>query len=180
MMVAMNHGLVALLLCASLPAAVQARAFTLPDACGDDRVMFDVKTEKNQPPPAPPADGRAQIVFFEIQNGSVAKGITVRFGMDGAWVGANHGNSYFALDLAPGEHHLCADWQSRFAGVRATADVTSFTAEPGKVYYFAAQATFGQSGLVTTLSSFSLSPLNEDAGKYRLRTWQLATSKPKK
>ena len=45
--------------------AVQARATTLPDACGDDKIKFDVKTEKSKTAPLPPAAGKAQIVFID-------------------------------------------------------------------------------------------------------------------
>jgi hypothetical protein len=108
-MVAMKARLVLLLLCASLLSAVQARAKTiLPDACGDDKVKFDVTTQKNQPAPAPPADGKAQIVFVENQEAKATLHyVTVRYGVDGAWAGANYGNSYFAVTIDPGVHHLC-------------------------------------------------------------------------
>jgi hypothetical protein len=99
---------------------------------------------------------------------------TVRFGIDGAWVGADFGNSYFAIDVAPGEHHLCADWQS--VARKKNVDLTSFTAEPGKVYYFSAAVTVESKDVVT----FGISQLNEDEGKYRVGLSQLSTSKPKK
>ena len=101
-------------LCASLVCAGQVWANTLPDSCGDDKVKFDVKTEKNQAAPAGPAEGKAQIVFVENENQVIGPFMhaTVRFGMDGAWVGANSGNSYFALTVDPGVHHSCASWQS--------------------------------------------------------------------
>ena len=86
----------------------------LPDACGDDSVKFDVKTEKGQPAPAPPPAGKAQIVF--IQNfekpSNTWMSPTIRVGMDGAWVGANQSNSYFTLTVDPGVHHLCVSWQA--------------------------------------------------------------------
>jgi hypothetical protein len=42
-------------------------------------------------------------------------------GMDGAWVGANQGSSYFFFAAAPGEHHLCIHGQSRLPDYRARA-----------------------------------------------------------
>jgi hypothetical protein len=48
--------------------ALQARATVRPDACGDDKIKFEVSTQSNQPPPAPPADGKAQLVFVENEN----------------------------------------------------------------------------------------------------------------
>jgi len=100
---------------------------------------------------------------------------TVRFGMDGAWVGADNGNSYFALSVDPGVHHLCANWQSSLGRFDKDVDLTSFTAEPGKVYYFTAYVTFESRGVVT----FSLTPTNEDEGKYRVTVSKVATWKSK-
>ena len=100
---------------------------------------------------------------------------TVRFGMDGAWVGANSGNSYFALTVEPGVHHLCASWQSALGNTKKDVDVTSFTAEPGHVYYFAAAVTVNSRTSIT----FGLSQLNEDEGKYLVKGRDLSISKPK-
>ena len=167
----MKPSLRAFFLCASLACAGQVRATALPDSCGDDKVKFDVKTEEGQPPPAGPAEGKAQIVFIENENQMIGPFMhaTVRLGMDGAWVGANYGKSYFALTVAPGVHHLCASWEGK------NVEATSFTAEPGHVYYFAAQVTVNSRASIT----FGLSQLNEDEGRYRVKTWKLSTSKPK-
>jgi hypothetical protein len=195
----MKPRLVILLLCASLLPAVCARATILPDACGPDNVKFNVTTEKNlaTPAPAPPEADKAQIVFIEnsIQDGTP----TIRYGIDGAWAGANKGNSYFALTVDPGVHHLCVSWQSAQSRLRKSVDVASFTAEPGKVYYFAATITMtgGGGGFVPPTMGpnglsgggpvigdgtlfFGLSQLDEDTGKYRVKAWKLATSTPKK
>jgi hypothetical protein len=172
----MKLSLLAFFLCAVLACAGQVWATNLPDSCGDDKVKFDVKTEKGQPVPAGPAEGKAQIVFIESENQMVVPfhDATVRFGVDGAWVGANYGDSYFALTVEPGVHHLCASWQSDLS-LKKNVAVTSFTAEPGQVYYFAAQVTVNSRTSIT----FGLSQLNEDEGKYRLKTLKLSTSKPK-
>jgi hypothetical protein len=173
----MRPSLSALFLCASLACAGQVWATTLPDSCGDDKVKFDVKTEEGQPAPAGPAEGKALIVFLESENSkfSLFSDVTIRFGMDGVWVGANYGNSYFALTVDPGVHHLCASWQSTLERLNKNVDLASFTADPGQVYYFAAQVTFNSRDNPT----FALSQLNEDEGKYRVKTWKLSTSKPK-
>ncbi len=173
----MNARLWVCFLCASLACAGQARANTLPDSCGADSVKFDVKTEKSEAAPAGPAEGRAQIVFIENENQVIGPFMhaTVRFGMDGAWVGANSGNSYFVLEADPGVHHLCASWQSSLGNTKKDVDATSFTAEPGQVYYFAAQVTVNSETSIT----FGLSPLNEDEGKYLVKGRNFSTSKPK-
>ncbi len=163
----MKHEIATLFFCICLATGLQARSTTLPDACGDDRVKFDVTTQEGQPAPAPPAAGKAQIVF--IEDGSGWHDI-VRFGMDGAWVGADKENSYFTLEVTPGTHHLCASWQGGTRGF----DLAPVTAEPGKVYYFAAEVTKSQ-----YYYHFDLSQLNDDQGKYRVKTRKLSTSKPK-
>jgi hypothetical protein len=186
----MNPRLVVLLLCASLLPAVQAKAKTiLPDACGDDGVKFDVTTLKNQPAPEPPPAGSAQIVFVEEQNARASFSlVTVRYGVDGNWAGANYGDSYFVLNVTPGVHHLCVSAQ----GDKKAVGVTSFTAEAGKVYYYEAKTTVTRSGggMVTTTGpggtgtgmasgsmnkSFEFAQLSEDEGKYRIKAWKLAT-----
>ena len=129
-----------LLLGIALAATAQSWATTLPGACGDDKVQFDVKTTKHQPAPAPPAEGKAQIIFVEnfAQNAGTCIGckVTTRVGIDGAWVGANRGNSYFAYTVEPGEHHLCAGWQSVFQRLKKKVGLASLNAEAGKVYYY--------------------------------------------
>jgi hypothetical protein len=164
--------------CVCLAAGLTARCTTLPGACGDRTVKFDVTAQKKQPAPAPPAEGTAQVVFLENENQVIGPFMyaTVRFGMDGAWVGANNGNSYFALDVAPGVHHLCANWQSVFGSLKKDVELASFNAKPGRVYYFEANVTVESQNVVT----FGLSRLNEDEGKYRVGLSKLSTSKPKK
>jgi len=67
----------ALFLYLPLVFALQARATVLPDACGDDKIKFDVSTKSKQPPPAAPADGKAQIVFIENENHMLAHSCTL-------------------------------------------------------------------------------------------------------
>jgi hypothetical protein len=177
----MNRKLNALLLGVFLVAAVEARATVLPDACGDDKIKFDVTTQKAQSAPAGPAEGKAQIVFVEDESGMIGTFMyaTVRFGLDGAWAGANYNNSYFIVTVDPGVHHLCASWQSSLGRLKKNVDVASFTAEPGKTYYFAANVKVIPTGDNSASYDFALAQLNDDEGKYRVKAWKLATSKPK-
>ncbi len=167
----MKPGLSTLLLCASLACAGPVWATTLPDACGKDKVKLHVETQEGQPAPAGPADDKAQIIFIEDENQPIGPFMhaTVRLGMDGAWLGANKGNSYFAVTVDPGVHHLCASWE------RKNVDATSFTADPGRTYYFAARVNVESRYSIT----FNLSQLNEDEGKYLVKPLKLSTSKPK-
>ncbi len=167
-----------LLLSFCLVSTVYASAMNLPGACGSDSVKFNVKTQQNQPAPSPPADGKAQIVFIENENQPIGPFMhaTVRFGMDGAWVGADNGNSYFVLSADPGVHHLCANWQSTLGRFKKNVELTSFTAEPGKIYFFSAAVPVESEDVVT----FGLTQLNDDEGKYQMTLSKLSTSKLKK
>lgn len=172
-----------LVLCAWLLPAVQASAKSktiLPDACGDDAVQFDAKQEKDAPAFAGPADGKALIVFVESMPNEMKMQSTTRFGVDGAWVGANRGDSYFTFTAEPGEHNLCASMQSAPARMKKTfTQMASVTAEAGKIYYFEARVnTIG--GLNVGIASFDFTQLSDSDGKYRVKAWKFATSKPKK
>jgi hypothetical protein len=180
-MVAMKSRLVLLLLSASLVSAGGAHAKTiLPDACGDDSVKFDVKAEMSKTPPAPPVEGKAQIVFIENENHAIGPFMyaTVRFGLDGAWAGANNNNSYFTMTVDPGVHHVCVSWQSALRMLKKSIDVASFTAEPGKIYYFAANVKVIPVGDSNATFDFNLAQLDDDEGKYRVKAWKLAASRP--
>lgn len=173
------------LLCFSLVFVMAARAAKtiLPDACGDDSVKFDVKTEKDQPPPAGPDAGKAQIVFIDTvpYESAMARFPTIRYGMDGAWVGGNKGDSYFTLTVDPGVHNLCVSAQGVLRGMaKDFVDQASVTAEAGKVYYF--ETTFGVIGGMAGggVMTFGLAPLDEKGGKYRVKAWKLATWKTNK
>lgn len=176
----MKQGLGVLFLCVFLLPAVKAPGTILPDACGDDRIKFDVKTVQSKSAPGLPADGKAQIVLIENENQMIGPFMyaTVRFGLDGAWAGANKNNSYFTVNVNPGVHHLCASWQSALRALKKSIDVASFTAQPGKVYYFSANVKVIPTGDNNATWDFSLTPLNDDEGKYRVKAWKLASSKP--
>jgi len=194
----MKSRLLFLLLCTSLVPAVQARAKTiLPDACGDDSVKFDVDTQANQTALAPPAAGRAQIVFIESYEKNIPMiggAPIVRFGMDGAWAGANKGDSYFTMTIDPGVHHLCASWQTDSGRMKKNSvGMDSFTAEAGKIYYYQFKFTLNGHGYPGATGpgvrsggggmdmdySFEFRAASEDEGKYHIKASKLSTSKPK-
>jgi hypothetical protein len=171
--------------------AVQSHSTVLPDSCGDDKTRFDVNTEKTTSAPLLADSSKALLVFAESIDKHAAGScfgcnFTVRFGIDGAWAGANKGNSFFAVPIEAGEHHLCANWQSRLKSLNSNVAMTHFRAEAGQVYYFEA-AIKGVSGEVTgtgnnvmtdTIWTLALSELNQDDGKYRVKISSLASFKP--
>lgn len=181
----------AILLCVGVSAAIPAWATVLPDSCGSDGTTFNVKTQKNRPAPAPPAAGKAQFVFIEALDKDLACWScgtpTSRFGMDGAWVGANKGSSYFTVDVSPGEHHLCADWQSAFGSLKDKLGMADVNAEAGKTYYFEAKVTLHvhQYGTGANSSSevdqgFHFKQADDDEGQYRIKASAVATWTEKK
>jgi len=137
----MKKCLLLFLLSATIATAAHASKTILPDACGADKIKFDVETKKDQPAPPQPAEGKAQVVFLStVTNiGYIFGGpsYTTRFGLDGKWVGAANNNSYFVLDIDPGKHHLCSSVQGFGNAPKDKIGMTSFTAEAGKVYYVA-------------------------------------------
>jgi len=175
--------IVALLFAGTLAFPGRSSAATLPDACGNDGTTFDVKTTKGQPPPAPPGAESAQIVFIEEFDPSpgfcIGCEVTTRVGVDGKWVGANHGNSYFAYTVAPGEHHVCADWQSALGRLRQKVGLASLNAEAGKVYYFGIKVRIRQYESVTE-QDLNVAALDEDEGKYRVKSSAVAAATAKK
>ncbi len=189
----MKQAMAAFVFCVLFVLGNQLRATTLPDACGDDKVQFDVKTQKNQPAPAPPTVGIAQIVFVGLVDpgpgGCLGCTFSPRVGIDGSWVGATKGNSYFSVDVDPGEHHLCTAWKSVLAKKGKNVGVDSFKAEAGKVYYYQVRIRSVEGGVIGTSggpvsSTFEwvldLAPLSDDEGKYLVKTSALATATAKK
>lgn len=183
----MKQAMGAILFLVPLAIGMQARGTTLPDSCGSDKVQFEVTTAKHPPAPAPPAEGKAQIIFIEALDRNLAcwscGSPTSRYGMDGAWVGATQGNSYFTVDIAPGEHHLCMDWQSAFGRLRQKIGMAEITAEAGKVYYFEAKVKLkeyngGDSSDVDRDLNFV--EVSGDEGRFRLRASALATATARK
>ena len=171
-----------LLIALSVLSSRQAWAGKLPDACGDDKVKFDIKLQKGPPVPSAPAEGKAQIFFVESSQKPMALGCMGRcgnftkYGVDGAWVGATKDNSYFLLSLDPGEHHLCA-----LQGKQIYAE--ALTVEMGKAYYF--QVNYNAEGTqygdsqhpnyqIKSHVDFSL--LSEDKGKYLVKVSDLSTT----
>ncbi|MGB7265245.1 MAG: hypothetical protein WBC92_07005 [Terracidiphilus sp.] len=169
----MKDVVVAILFCVCLALGNQARCATLPDACGNDQVQFDVTTQKGQSAPAPPEAGKAQIVFVELTYGLA---VTVRIGMDGQWVGADKGDStYFTLDVTPGLHHLCASWQSSKSYWDRLVGLYALNAERGGTYYFLVKPVASE-----YFNDFTFAPLNEDEGKYLVKISALSTATRKK
>jgi hypothetical protein len=127
---------------------------------------FELKTTPNtsQPDPAP-VPGKALVYFVQDDRYFLSRPRpTVKWGIDGAWVGATRSNTYFPLVVDPGEHHLCVQWQTAVivSESRQTA-VAHFNAEPGRVYYFRAQNLYLRDRDFST-AAVNLEPVDSDEG----------------
>ena len=167
------------ILAVSLVLVGQAWGKDLPDACGDEIVRFDVISQSRKPMPDAPPSGKAQIIFIESVDADFCLSrsqITTRAGVDGGWVGANKGRSYFAYNVAPGKHQLCADWQRVLHG---QVDLASLTAEEGKTYYFLVSVTNRTRTVGETEhrdEKVRLLALSEPEGRRRLEESDLAVA----
>jgi hypothetical protein len=167
-----------------LPSSIYGTS--LPDACGNEKVSFEIRLQKNAPAPPPtPDDGKARLFFIEKSEkppafiGCMNCRTDTRYGVDGGWVGATKNNSYFYISLEPGNHHLCV--------VRGkSVDAEPLTVEAGKTYYF--QVEYNAEGTqygspdhpnYQVKKNVGFSMLNEDDGKYRVKISALSVATPK-
>lgn len=181
----MNSKVVALCLSASMMPALQARGADLPAGCGPDSVRFDVTTQKGQPTPSAPEAGKAQIVFIETMEKEgmtfcIGCDVVTRVGANGAWIGANKGNSFFSYTVDPGEYHVCVDWQSLIGKLRRKVGMDDFIADPDKIYYYQIRVRNIEMSEDYTELDLQLIPLSQDEGTYLLKHSVLSTSKAKK
>lgn len=155
------------------PAAVSAAEV----ACGPKGVDFDVKDDDSEHAIKQPEAGKALVYVIQDLGIAGCPGgcITTKVALDGTWVGANHRSSHLAFAVDPGEHHLCANWQSHFAGRSEVVGLAHFSAEAGSVYYFRTRVL----GLAAT-TFFDIDPIDSDLGKLLIATFPGSVSHPKK
>ena len=171
----MRTALILLLL--AYPAVAQEKTgTTAASACGPLDVKFEVN--QNQTKSIEPDSGKALVYVVEDIGRPGRRCFmgcaTVRVGLDGAWIGANHGTSHFSFSVEPGEHHLCANWQSGPGRFSSTQSLANFTADAGKVYYFRARIWGSDRRYL------DLDPVSTDEGSYLVAASPLAVSRPKK
>jgi hypothetical protein len=140
-------------------------------ACGPGQIHFNVEAINFSDSVDQPAAGKALV--YVIAEGS----ITSRIGLNGAWVGAIEGSSHLSFSIDPGEHHLCASWQSIFLKQNKLVALYSFTAEAGKIYYFRVRATI-QGENAPSLQD--MEPVNSDQGRYMVLNSRISESHVKK
>lgn len=166
-----------LLLSASAFAQNPSAIAATQSACGPETVYYEAKRDYSQHPTPQPEDGKALVYVIQDigVNRCLGSCITVRIGMDGAWIGANEHNSYFSFSVDPGEHHLCSNRQSHFKVASQMVALAHFTAEPGKTYYFRARTHGSQ-----TEAFLDLDLIDSDQGKLFVASYPFSASHPKK
>ena len=161
------------------PSAIEAAEA----ACGPYNLEFRIKIDNSQHPLIQPDPSKAVVYVSLDQRFQAIRAVTARIGIDGAWVGANRGNSYLFFSAAPGEHHLCTDWMSDLLPGGRLVSVANFTAEAGKVYYFRVRTSGGPSSYLKDSgrsASIDLEPVNSDEGKLLVASSVWSNSQPKR
>jgi len=164
----------ALICVLALACPVPALCAALPEACGDEKATLRVGFQKDTHGVNDPAPGKAELVFIEdadFRQSCFLCSIATRIGIDGRWVGANQGNSYFAVEVAPGEHHLCTDWQSANPDLKSKTGLGEIKAEAGYIYFYRVRITRIGYGL-------ELVPVDRQEGSFRLRSATLSIALP--
>jgi hypothetical protein len=147
----------------------QAAAARTAAGCGPSQVLFDVKTDDSKHPVGQPEDRKA-LVYFLVDYVAAP---TMRVGVDGQWVGANDGKSYFFFTAEPGEHNVCTEWQSGTfkKSSERVGEALHVTLEPGKTYYIRLNFIFQR---------LHLELADEAEGYFLIGSSLYSTSQPKK
>lgn len=120
-----------------------------PDACGP-ATKFTVVTDST----APTASANKALVYVvEDQRGHY----TTAFAVDGKWVAADHGRSWFAVAIDPGAHHVCLAKHPGHLRAARSLDLAA-----GKSYYFLIDLNGVGLGLDTPMH---LRPLDPDEAR---------------
>jgi hypothetical protein len=98
-------------------------------ACGPKDAHFKVDLDDSEHDLAKPDSGKALVYFVQDMDKQNGLGVTTQVGIDGSWVGANRDNSWFAVSVDPGEHHICVTGKSHIYG--EVLELAHFTAEAG-------------------------------------------------
>ena len=144
---------------------------------GRPEQQFKVKLDKFPHSAAQLDEGKARIYF--IHDAATAGDFTplvyptVKVAMDGSWVGGNRGDSFFQVDVTPGEHHICETLQTSIMDPRV--ELAHFNAEAGRIYFYRTRLLL--SGTVEVLE---LEPIDSDQGAYLVSQYPMSSSKPKK
>jgi uncharacterized protein DUF2846 len=147
--------------------------------CGPADFSFAVRSDGSSHPVSQPEPGKALVYFLQDDTAfDSSPRPTLKWAVDGNWIGGTHGDTYFYLSLAPGEHHLCSEWQSAvIVNASRQSAAAHFTAEAGKAYYFRAQDFYWR---LNGVASLKLAPVDSDEAQLLMTGFGFSTSHPKK
>ena len=124
--------------------------------------------------------GLAQVFFIQDDStGGDNQHYTIRIGVDGKWVGAYKRNAHFSIWVDPGEHHVCANVQSKLSKGHIFT-FAHFTAEPAGTYYFRTQFLAGLNTLYPIYPSLQLDQPDSDEAKYLIASYPASDLQPVK
>ena len=176
--------LAVLILAIASPVFAQAQApvAEATSACGPAKTEFDVTTNDKQHPTASPDAAKAHVYLLQDDTEFASHPRpTVRFAIDGAWVGATHSNSYFFVSVDPGEHHLCVSWQGIVGlGPQRREAALHFTAAAGTDYYFCAKDAYDSDPHSQLPATVELTPVDSDEAQVLMSQFSFSTSTLKK
>jgi hypothetical protein len=157
----------------------QPPATAVAPGCGAANVDFEVRTDNSRHPTGQPDAGKALVYFLQDDANFIDRPRpTTRFGLDGAWVGATHSDSYFYVSVDPGEHHLCASWQGLvILGPKRGEAALQITVEAGQTYYFRAKDVDDSRNKPAELIFEKLDP---DEAQLLMSKFSFSISNPKK
>jgi hypothetical protein len=170
----MKQSMAAFFLCVLFILGLQLRATTLPDACGDEKVKVNVAAHEPSSVPAASATS-AMLVFVQRLSESCIGCSVTRVGLDGTWIGANKGASFFSVTTAPGEHHVCAFWGAPGARTENKVELTELEALAGHVYYFEIEIGPRSTGEF----AMRLKPISADMGTFLVSRSKQSVATPK-
>jgi hypothetical protein len=152
----------------------QAQKIRPPEeaACGASNAKLKVHLDNKQHPLGT-TDADHALIYI-IEEGGLMGNFTTRYGMDGNWIGDNHGmRSYFFRTIEAGDHRLCREWQSPTLFRGHPVSVLSFTAKGSVVYYFRAKVDH-----MSSPQTIDLQPINADEGTLLISTSAFSTTEP--
>lgn len=147
-------------------------------ACGPATEKFSVHLQKSGSPLGTAPPNLSRIVFVSESLTQASCRFTVsRVGVDGRWIGATCVGGYFVVDIAPGVHHLCANYQH--ARIPKFTALLSGVFTPGSTHYYRVEIARG----IPTYKAYvafnvlHLEPINDDEGRLLVLTGRPVSSK---
>ena len=140
--------------------------------CGPQKTQYDVTLDAPDKGVIAASPGKARVYVIEVQ-GTNNTGVTTRVGVDGNWVAANTGKGYISFEVDPGNHNICADWQSSLKVRQQDGAAMTIRAEAGRTYYFVV-------GILVQALDFNLTEVDEAEGQWLLSISQKSAWTQKK